>query len=590
MEIRAMKKLISTAILIGLVLITHNDAQEYGDMHPGYDAMTLNPEDYQPRVSGMGLMSGGRLAVLSWGNPGDVYILDNVLGDDPDIINAERFAAGLVQPMGLTVVNDTIYVSEQHQITQLIDEDNNGVADFYKTYNDAFGVSGSFLHYTYGLRYFEGYFWTVLSSDTRWGGGQNQWPDRMHHQRAIALKLGPDNFIEPFTGGYRNACGIGLGYGGILSAENQGVWMPSSKIIFMKQGRFYGYKTGDQFVDVPTDDWHMSFWEDQPNPFESQPVSPPLAWLPHGEVITNPGNPMLVEDGPFKAQLLIGEMRNFWEGKIIRCFVEEIDGELQGCLFEFARNTRGICRLLQGPDGKIFVGILGNTGSWDRIPPMETGLWRIQPNGTTVFEMLAVRSTGPDGMEIEFTKPLAADAGEAAKYRVDTWTFTPVIEYGGGNQVDGHSLNVNSVQVSDDGKTVQLGIDGLQEGYLVKITLENLTSAEGETPWTRHAWYTLNSFGPGNTPVTTEPQHAGNPFADMKTPVVHTLPDAITVSFDFTSSYTLSVMDLKGRVWAAGTGRGPGQFRIDRNHWPAGLYVVSIHAGKKMYNRSFIIN
>jgi cytochrome c len=117
--------------------------------------------------------------------------------------------------------------------------------------------------------------------------------------------------------------------------------------------------------------------------------------------------------------------------------------------------------------------------------------------------MLAVRALA-DGFEIEFTEPLAEDAGsEVGDYSIQQWYYLPTANYGG-PKLDPRTLPVRNIQVSDDRRRVQLTLEGLLPDHLVYFRLndQTLRSEAGRTLWSTEAWYTLNQI-PG-APMPSE--------------------------------------------------------------------------------------
>src|SRR5690606_16297883 len=97
---------------------------------------------FQPTVGGMAFLSDGRLVVGSWGGTrsaccpgstnyggrqytGKVYVLSGISGANPNV-TIDTIATGLEDVMGLTVVNDVIYVSGGNVIVRLNRSGNNG--------------------------------------------------------------------------------------------------------------------------------------------------------------------------------------------------------------------------------------------------------------------------------------------------------------------------------------------------------------------------------------------------------------------------------------------------------------------------------
>src|SRR5690606_34980377 len=89
---------------------------------------------------------------------------------------------------------------------------------------------------------------------------------------------------------------------------------------------------------------------------------PPVVWLPQGEIGNSPSEPVLVTDGPYQGQVLHGDVTH---GGIKRTFIEEVDGRWQGAVFRFSQGLEaGVNRLATGPDGCLYVGMLGSSGNW----------------------------------------------------------------------------------------------------------------------------------------------------------------------------------------------------------------------------------
>jgi hypothetical protein len=473
-------------------------ADGLNETHPGFDRVDILKDNQKLLVGGLDTFSDGRLAVCTWGNPGEVWIVKGAEGNAPV---ATRYAMGLQQVLGCKVVDDTLYVMQMGELTQVVDVDKDGKADEYRTVNNAFSTSESLLAYAFDVLHYAGSFYAVLSSDVGFGGMDNK---VALQDRSMFIRLGRDNSVENLAGGFRNPDGMGMGFGNrMFCTDNQGSWLPSSKIIYLEKGKFYGHKT------------------EPANPFQSQPESPPLAWLPHGAVSQSPGNLVYVPEGIYKGQLLLAEEH---EGirRIYRVSVEEVGGVMQGAVLPFIGGLpTGIGRLAWGPGNTLYAGLLGANGSWSTYNTVKPGLTRLKAKDmgkSYAFEILAVRSTGTNTMELELTQPPMANF-TTANFTAETWTFTPQIGYGAGNAVDKHALTIQSATLKPDGKTVVLTIGGLMEKYLVHFRFPGLKSAAGTSVWTPDAWFTLNKFGPGTLPSVAGCLDAKNPKYDPRATV-----------------------------------------------------------------------
>ncbi|MEN0006677.1 MAG: family 16 glycoside hydrolase, partial [Bacteroidota bacterium] len=448
------------------------------EVHPSYDLTQARPEAFLPKVGGMDFLSDGRMVVSTWDSEGGVYLLDGVNGGDPEKITVKKIARGLAEPLGLKVVDDEIYVLQKQELTHLIDHDGDEMIDEYKTLCNAWQVSANFHEFSFGLAYKEGYFYAALAIAIMPGGASAnpQIPDR---GKAIRISK-EDGSYEIIAEGLRTPNGVGIGADGeIFIADNQGDWLPSSKIVHVTKGAYFGSRAVDsaRVANLP----------------EKQPV----VWLPQDEIGNSPSTPSFLEDGPYKGQMIHGEVTH---GGVKRVFVEKVNGAYQGALFRFIQGLEaGVNRLVWGPDGALYVGGIGSTGNWRQNGKLWYGLQRLKYNEKPTFEMLAVRAMS-DGVEIEFTQPLAEGLGwNPSDYDVQQWYYLPTKNYGG-PKMNLQKLNVKSANLSADRKKVFLELDGMKQQHVIYIHLPfDWTSANNQELWSTEVWYTMNNI-PTNRP------------------------------------------------------------------------------------------
>ncbi|GAB5518539.1 MAG: hypothetical protein RhofKO_07900 [Rhodothermales bacterium] len=460
------------AVLTGLADRRPGDQLALEAVHPSFAVDTIRPESFQPKVGGLDVMDDGRVVVTTWDAEGGVYILSNLDEGDPEAIEVQRFAAGLAEPLGVKVVDGEIYVLQKQELTRLRDTDGDGEADVYETVANDWGATSNFHEFAFGLVYQDGYFYAALATAILPGGAS---ADPQNPDRGTAIKINKDTgAVEFIANGLRTPNGIGIGVDDeIFIADNQGDWLPSSKIVHIQEGQFYGSRSVD-FAGTA-------------GLIEKKPV----VWLPQDEIGNSPSTPILMKQGPYAGQMIHGEVTH---GGIKRVFVEEVEGQYQGALFRFTQGLEaGVNRLAWGPDGHLYIGGIGNPGNWGHVGKLMYGLQRMRYTGDPVFEMLAVRAQ-PDGFEIEFTEALADSIGAAASdYTIEQWYYEPTIDYGG-PKLDQRGLEILDVAVSEDRKRVTLQIDGILPNHVVYFRLNDATmrSAEGRSLWTTEAWYTLN--------------------------------------------------------------------------------------------------
>ncbi|TDC38475.1 DUF1080 domain-containing protein [Micromonospora sp. 15K316] len=455
------------------------DGMPLDRVHPGYTLTDLRPEGFQPQVTGMAFMPGGDLVVSTWGGTdnttGEIYLIDGATGQTgPEQVTYRRFAEGLREPQGVAVVDGTVYVSQKHELTALRDTDGDGVADTRRTVA-TWPWGQNFHEFAFGLLYRDGYFHLNLSVAIDLGGATTVPQPAPNRGTSIKVnaKTGKITYV---AGGLRTPNGIGWGpRGEVLVTDNQGGWLPASKLVEIKQGAFYNHYT------TPS------------GPFDDEPVTRPIVWLPQNEIGNSPSTPVLLKKGPYAGQLVVGDVTY---GGLQRVFLEKVEGQYQGAVFRHTQGLEaGVNEVTLGPDGAIYLGGLGAGGNWGQEGKLSYGLQKLTPNGTSVFEVKRMRASHV-GFELEYTEPLSAETAQdlADAYQVTQWRYGATSQYGG-PKLDLETLDVTKAELSADRRTVKLRIPGLKENRVVHVRSPRpFSSADGEELWNTEAWYTLNEI------------------------------------------------------------------------------------------------
>ncbi len=468
------------------------DGAPLKDVHPAYSLSQARPDEFLCKVAGMDFLSDGRLVVSTWDAMGGVYLLENVSSGDPKKIKVKRIAKGLAEPLGVKVVDDTIFVLQKQELTKLIDTDGDDIIDEYQCFAKGWLASANFHEFAFGLAYKDGFFYAALATAIMPGGASAR-PQIVDRGKCVKISR-QNGSIEFIARGLRTPDGVGLGPNGeIFITDNQGDWLPSSKLLLVKPGAFFNSYSVDSLAVA------------------NMPVQQPVVWLPQDEIGNSPTQPSFLKDGPYQGHIIFGDV---CYGGLQRVFTETVNGDMQGCVFRFTQGLEGgTHRLAWGPDGALYVGMIGNPGNWGQEGKLWYGLQRLKYNGTSVFEMLAVRAK-TNGMEIEFTEPLREGEGwDAYSYLVKQWWYKPTVNYGG-PKMDEETLNVVSASVLADRKKVFLEIPGLKPGHVVNIHLRNLPLSDlGHEIWTTDAWYTLNNI-PTDAPGEKREHPPVTPLAD----------------------------------------------------------------------------
>jgi hypothetical protein len=464
---------------------TAGDGLRLDTVNPNYKLVDLRPAGFEPKVAALDFTDAGDLAVLTTGSvnaggwdtsvPGKVYILKGAqAADGPEDVTATEVATGLQNPMGIDVIGDKIYVSERYQLTELSDANADGT---YETKRKvaSYPSGNNFHEFAFGLIHDDENFYVNLSVAIDNGGATTN--PQPAANRGTTVKINrTTGAISYVAGGLRTPNGIAFGPENELFAmDNQGAWLPSSKLVHVEQDRFFNHFTNPA------------------GPFDTKPVTQPAVWIPQNEIGNSPSTPIMLKDGPFAGQMMFGDVTY---GGLQRAFLEKVDGEFQGAVFRHSAGFEvGVNRVIEGPDKSLYIGGTGEGGNWGEAGKLRFGLQKLVPTNTNSFDMKSMKVV-EGGFQIEYTHELSAAtiANIANAYRAEQWRYLPTSTYGG-PKLDEEVLFTSSATVAADKRTVTVKFDGLKENRVVHLrSPQPFASASGAKLWSTEAWYTLNSL------------------------------------------------------------------------------------------------
>ena len=477
--------------------------------YPRFKIEPLRPEGFAPKIGGMAFLPDGRLVVsdfepmnngvLRSETNGSLFILSNVVGGTPGTIKFEKLPGGYHDPCGVVAVDGDIYVSHRPGIDRLRDLDKDGVFETHEEWARPW-IGDNYHHFSFGLKEKDRWIYGSLSTSIYFGNtietegvegelvglnGPNP------PSRGTLYRIDIDTkAIEFLAGGFRTPNGVEVtADGSMFVTDNQGAWMPASKLNAVKAGRFYGHYNGRQKSRVYPDGGHASL-------FSENPPSPPAVWLPQNEIANSPTTPLAIRSGPFAGQMWLAELTL---GGINRVSLEEVAGELQGCAYRAGNGLEGgVQRLIEGPDGCLYAGSIGSGGNWN-WRDTRFGLERLVPTDAEVFEIAEV-SAVPDGLFVRFTAAIPeAWLRDARNFALRQWRYEATAQYGG-PKLDDEEVAVAEAVPGKLGDTVFLRAPGIKAGRVVHLRT-NPVSQAGEKIWSTEVWYTMNTKPTAESPA-----------------------------------------------------------------------------------------
>ncbi len=430
-----------------------------------------NPFNSWIRCGGFDFFSdASRAAICSVS--GDVWIVSGI-DDKLEKLQWKRFATGLFQPLGLKIVNDKVYVTGRDQITRLHDLNGDGEADYYENFNNDVSITAHYHEFCLGLE-------TDSKGNFYFNKGGNLDKARIPHHGTL-LKVSKDGSkLEVVAYGLRAPNGLGMGPNDeITTADNEGNWVPSSRVDLVKPGAFLGHVHTAHAATPPKD------------------YDKPIFWLPHNYEFDNSsgGQVWVTSDkwGAFQGDML---HTSYGASSLFKVMMEKVDGQVQGGAVKLPlKFNTGIMRGRFNPrDGQLY---LCGLNVWQSNGPKQGGFQRVRYTGKPVH-MPAGLHVRKNGLLITFTNPLdPASAGDAQNYSVEQWNYKWTSNYGSPEfsvvepDKKGHDkVAVKSARLMPDKKTVFLEIADLKPVMQMKVKFK-INAADG-TPINSEIHNTIN--------------------------------------------------------------------------------------------------
>lgn len=450
------------------------------------DLLTLpipNPWKRNVRVVDVAFLDEDRAALVTF--EGDVWLVEGI-DRELDKLRWRRFASGLYEPQSIEVVKEKIYVYGKEGIVRFHDLNGDGVADFYENFSNLMAQSietrewasdmvaapdGSFFVAKFGA--------LDMGPETSSPKSLMGFRAASHHDGSI-LKISPDGrSIQTYASGFRGPyLGMNPETGVLSASDQQGHYMPSTPVMLIDQGDYYGVPATAHRDPVPE-------------------ITPPLVWIPHSVDRSGISQVWINSDqmGP-----LNGEMVHLSYGRpgLFRIMIDSTEHGVQGGVSVLkghypAPTMKGV---INPGDGLLYV----------------TGFSLWGSNSSTISAFSRIRYTGeksdlPEkfyvrdgGVVIRFERELdEASATDPKNFFVKRWNYLRSEKYGSGHyKPDGtvgeEYLPVLGSYLSDDRKALFLAVPNIEEVMQMEVSY-HVKSADG-SPMEDVLWLTINEVAP----------------------------------------------------------------------------------------------
>jgi hypothetical protein len=262
--------------------------------------------------------------------------------------------------------------------------------------------------------------------------------------------------VEVFATGFRHPIGLGVGPGDVVTgADQEGNWMPMTRVDAYKQGGFYG-------------DMRAHHRATPPKIYDA-----PLVWLPK-EIDNSAGGQAWVPDDRFgfpKGQLL---HLSYGRCNLYALLTQEVgDVKQAGAVDLGVKFLSGSARARFNPkDGHLYVcGLNG----WQTAAKRDGCLQRVRYTGQTLLAPTAL-SVHEDGIRLTFPEKIDAKGIDPKRFRVEEWNYRWSGDYGSKRwsvadpKRQGQDARpVERVTVGADGKSVFLHVKGLHPVMQLRV-------------------------------------------------------------------------------------------------------------------------
>ena len=455
-----------------------------------YPVTTLDlPAGCALEVGGLELVPGpdGGERIVCVTRRGEIWAVDGFAGEAPKAAaTVTKVGEGLHEPLGLLRDGPGLLSACRGELLRIEDADGDGSYESQVTIGQGWQLSGNYHEYNFGpARAADGSYW--ITTNKPFGDqpfGRVEW-------RGYALRISADGEVKPMCAGLRSPAGVGTApWGEVFYTDNQGEWCGASKLSLLSAGSYHGHPHGIG----STEDAAWTFrrpkalpdgetYADLAATGDYPSLQMPTVWFPYDAMGRSPAG--FVWDatggrfGPFEGQVFVADQ---YEAAVFRVDLERVKGHWQGACLRFREGLAcGALRLAWTKGGALIVGETDR--GWGSKGPVTEGLQRIDWSGETPFEVLTMRlSRDGSGFRLRFTAEAdRATAADPASYSMESFTYAATQRYGS-PELDRADVDVVEARVHEDGRGVDLVVEGMREGYVHALSASGVREEGSSLP------------------------------------------------------------------------------------------------------------
>ena len=418
-----------------------------------------NPWKRAVRTSDIQFHKDGTAVVVTL--DGDVWLARG-LKVGATAVTWRRFASGLHEPMTCALRDDELFVFDRNGIWRLRDTDGDGEADVHELFSNAFAQTADMREFPSTIRLApKGEF--VIAK-----GGQESTTIGKHN--GSVLRISADGLTATRLGyGLRQPnLSVHPRTGLVISSDQQGHYVPSTPLHIIQDDQFYGFLS-----------------DKLPKESYPAPIAAPLTWIPHAVNASALSQVWLTDArmGPLNDQLV---QICFNQPDLLRVLWNTRGSRPQASVVSVAKGfaTPPLNGSVNPVDGQLYVAGFQIAG-WGNTLDTLTGIERVRYTGAPSLTPREVIPTDR-GVLLRFDVALEpAKATDPANYSLATWRYRRAPSYGSAQyKADGKTgndwLNASSAYLSQDGKSVFVGVPGLKPVEQLRLGWDLKSTAGAE--------------------------------------------------------------------------------------------------------------
>ena len=390
---------------------------------------------------------------------GDVWLARGMKVGATDV-TWRRFASGLHEPMTCALRDDEIFVFDRNGVWRLRDTDGDGEADVHELFSNAFAQTADMREFPSTLRLGPNGEFVIAKGgqEATTIGKHNGSVLRLSADGRTATRLGyglrqPNISVHPTTGL-------------VVSSDQQGNYVPSTPLHIIQDDQFYGFLS-----------------DKLPKEKYPAPIAAPLTWIPHAVNASALSQVWLLDArmGPLNDQMV---QICFNQPDLLRVLWNHRGSKPQASVVSVAKGfvTPPLNGSVNPIDGQLYLAGFQIAG-WGNTLDTLTGIERVRYTGAP---SLTPREIIPTDRGILLRFDVALDPAKATNpesYSLATWRYKRAPSYGSAQyKADGKTgndwLTASSAYVSQDGKSVFVGVPGLKTVEQLRVGWD-LASAAG---------------------------------------------------------------------------------------------------------------